>query len=97
MGLSEAEWLKELERLAAGPSADGLTVPELSERLGKQERDVRALLKRALAEGRLKRGWRRSEALDGRMYQAPVYIVTPKPAKPSGLTKGVTKGGSGGD
>ncbi len=76
---------------------EGRFVPEMADRLGKQERDVRTLLKRALAEGRLKRGWRRSEALDGRMYQAPVYIVTPKPAKPSGLTKSLTKGGSGGD
>ena len=94
MGLTEAEWLKELEALAGRTSDDGLTVAEMAVHMDISERDVRTLLTRAKAEGRLTRGWREAEGLDGRRYKTPVYTVTARPAKPSGPIKGRTKGGS---
>ena len=96
MGLTEAEWLKELESLAGRTSDDGLTVAEMAERLGVPDREVRVLLHRAKEEGRLSRGWREAEGLDGRRYKSPVYTVTGKKLAASGPTGQRRAAGSSG-
>lgn len=94
--VTEAEWLKEMERLAAATRDrrdEGMTVAEMAESLGWDVSTVRRLLQKARDAGRLRLGWRHQEGLDGRMYRAPVYTLTPEPASASGRT-GAKGGGS---
>jgi hypothetical protein len=97
MGLTEAEWLKELESLAAlsrDRRGEGLSREEWSKKLGKSAEITRKLLKMAAAEGRLVRDFRTGERLDGTPYRMPVYSILPS-TNGNGPIKGRTKGGSG--
>jgi hypothetical protein len=99
MGLSEAEWLKELERLAAlsrDRKGEGWSREEWSQKLGASPELTRRALKVAAKEGRLRRDFRTGERLDGSPYKMPVYSITP-PAKPSGPTRGRRGAGSSRD
>lgn len=54
-------------------SADGVSVAELAERIGRTESWVRFRLRRLHRQGRLTVGWRTSTRIDGHACRQPVY------------------------
>ena len=80
MGLTEADWVRELERLAAlsrDRNGKGLSREEWSQRLNLSPELTRRLLKKAASEGRLVRDFKTGERLDGTPYRMPVYSILP--------------------
>ena len=96
-GLTEKDWLDELQRLSAlsrDRAGEGWSREEWSQKLGVSPELTRRALKAAAKEGRLKRDFRTAERLDGTPYRMPVYSILPSTGA-NGVIKGRTKGGSG--
>lgn len=72
------EWMEELARLSQR-SDEGQTFLELCEAVGKSERTVRGMLKKAHQLGYVRVGKRSSTTIDGKPSTVPVYsIVIPR-------------------
>jgi hypothetical protein len=58
-----------------GPGDPGMTSQELADKVGMDVKRVRDWIRAELAAGRLARGWRPIEGIDGRNTRTPVYAV----------------------
>lgn len=80
--IKENEWLKELSRLAASSQGDeGFTTREWADKLGVSLKKALEMLNVAHAQGRLKRGFRNHERIDGKNMTVPVYSIIPAKKK----------------
>lgn len=68
------EWLAELARLGAR-NDEGLTTNEIAEALGCHDRQARRYIRKAMAQGWVRRGQRTVEGIDGRQMPVPVYRI----------------------
>jgi hypothetical protein len=76
--IREDEWLRELEKLSSrGKGDDGFTTREWAEKLGVSVKLASDKLGVAFRQGRLKRGTRNIERMDGKRNQVPVYSILP--------------------
>jgi hypothetical protein len=72
--IHEDQWLAELEKISRR-SDPGRTSTEIGAVLGKTAAQVRVLLQRVRALGRLVRGERMIERIDGKPNRIPVYSI----------------------
>lgn len=69
------DWLQELQRVMHHAGDEGQTSMEIAKSMGVPQQTVRELLSQLHEEGRLIRGVRVQESLDGSMRRRPVYRI----------------------
>jgi len=79
LGVGRDEWLSALqEAMRPEECAEGKTVRELSEEMGRTVKQIRALIVKLQAEGRIICRKAVRPGMDGRQAVVPVYILKPK-------------------
>ncbi len=77
--ITTEEWLATLDVAEASAGADGMTMQEVAEAIGRCSDTARKMVSRAIKEGRWEHsGWRRITRINGVPFQVPVYRAVRK-------------------
>jgi len=72
-GITIDDWLSELEKITAGPKAEGMTMYEIADAIGCSKDTVRAMLRRMRKADLVTVGRATRERIDGLWQAVPVY------------------------